>query len=253
MRPDGVKTGLPKTKRESLVSLKQKTEINLPSLSRQRLGDQVADVLRQQILLGQLSPGKNIPERETAAALGVSRTPLREGLLLLEAEGLVEMSPSKSPVVANPSFVEVSHLLLVQSALEGLAGECACEEAGQDEIDAIEAKHELMLSKAEEPYEISFFQIDMSFHEAIVAATKNPSLIKTHRQYHSRLWRVRFLSARRRPSRKRAMIDHGRIVEGLRRRDKEQVSAEMRDHLRRAIDNIRIVFSQEDDAEVSGD
>ncbi|GAB4521057.1 MAG: GntR family transcriptional regulator [Roseibium sp.] len=235
------------------MSLKQKTEIKLPSLSRQRLGDQVAEVLRHQILLGQLSPGKAIPERETAAALGVSRTPLREGLLLLEAEGLVEMSPSKSPVVANPSFVEVSHLLLVQSALEALAGECACDEASQDEIDTIEAKHQLMLANVEDPYEIGFFQIDMSFHEAIVAATKNPSLIKTHRQYHSRLWRVRFLSARRRDSRTRAMIDHGRIVEGLRRRDKEQVSSEMRDHLRRAIDNMKIVFSEEDGSRASGD
>lgn len=232
------------------VSLNQKTKISLPSLPRQRLGDQIADVLRQQILLGQLSPGENIPERETAAALGVSRTPLREGLLVLEAEGLIEMSPSKSPLVANPSFLEVSHLLLVQSALEGLAGECACEAASLDEIDEIESKHRMMLANVHEPDQIKFFQIDMSFHEAIVAATKNQSLIKTHKQYHSRLWRVRFLSARRRVARDKAMIDHGRIVEGLRNRDKEQVSSEMRDHLRRAIDNVRVVFAGED---ASGD
>ncbi len=233
------------------VALKQDNMIDLPSLPRQRLGEQIADVLREQILLGQLPPGKNIPERETAAALGVSRTPLREGLLVLESEGLIEMSPSKSPVVANPSFVEVSHLLLVQSALEGLAGECACDAASQDEIDRIEAKHRMMLANVEEPDQIKFFQIDMSFHEAIVASTKNSSLIKTHKQYHSRLWRVRFLSARDRSARDKAMIDHGRIVEGLRLRDKEQVSGEMRDHLRRAIDNIRIVFSEEEAATAS--
>ncbi|KZM49660.1 GntR family transcriptional regulator [Labrenzia sp. OB1] len=220
--------------------------IDLPSLPRQRLGDQIADVLRQQILLGQLPPGKNIPERETAAALGVSRTPLREGLLVLEAEGLVEMSPSKSPVVANPTFVEVSNLLLVQSALEGLAGECACDEASEGEIDKIEDMHKMMLANVQEPDQIKFFQIDMAFHEAIVASTKNASLIKTHKQYHSRLWRVRFLSARHRAARDKAMIDHGRIVEGLRLRDKEQVSSEMREHLRRAIDNIRIVFAEEE-------
>jgi DNA-binding GntR family transcriptional regulator len=235
------------------VPPKQQTTTSFPSLPRQRLGERIADVLRQQILLGHLTPGKNIPERETAAALGVSRTPLREGLLVLEAEGLVEMSPSKSPVVANPSFVEVSHLLLVQSALEGLAGECACEEATQQEIDEIEAKHQMMLANVQEPDQIKFFQIDMSFHEAIVAATKNPSLIKTHRQYHSRLWRVRFLSARHRAARDKAMVDHGRIVEGLRRRDKEQVSSEMREHLRRAIDNIRNVFAEAETSETPGE
>lgn len=59
----------------------------IPTISRKRLGDQIADVLRKQILLGELSPGRNIPERETAEALGVSRTPLREALLILEGEG----------------------------------------------------------------------------------------------------------------------------------------------------------------------
>ena len=55
-------------------------ELVLPSLSRQRLADQIADVLRRQILQEVLKPGSNIPERETAEALGVSRTPLREAL-----------------------------------------------------------------------------------------------------------------------------------------------------------------------------
>jgi len=107
------------------VMAPKKSLIKLPTLPRQRLGDQIAAVLRQQILLGDLKPGNNIPERETSAALGVSRTPLREALLVLEAEGLVEMAPAKSPTVAQPSLIEVTHLLLVQSALEALAGECA--------------------------------------------------------------------------------------------------------------------------------
>ncbi|MEE9453537.1 MAG: GntR family transcriptional regulator [Paracoccaceae bacterium] len=229
----------------------KKSIIKLATLPRQRLGDQIADVLRQQILLGDLKPGQNIPERETSAALGVSRTPLREALLVLEAEGLVEMAPAKSPVVAQPSLIEVTHLLLVQSALEALAGECACEEASQDEIDEIEAMHQTMLSTTQGSDPIEFFQIDMGFHEAIVASTKNLSLIKTHKQYHARLWRARFLSSRRRIAREKAMIDHGRIVDGLRLRDKEQVSSSMEEHLRRAIENVRIVFTQEQTEENS--
>lgn len=225
---------------------KKNSTIDLPTLPRQRLGDQIADILRQQILLGDMKPGDNIPERETSAALGVSRTPLREALLVLEAEGLVEMAPARSPIVAKPSLVEVTHLLLVQSALEALAGECACEEATDDEIDEIEAMHQTMLATVENPDPIEFFQVDMSFHEAIVASTKNLSLIKTHKQYHARLWRARFLSARRRAAREAAMIEHGRIVEGLRLRDKEQVSTRLEEHLRRAIENIREIYAREE-------
>ncbi|MFT7596861.1 MAG: DNA-binding GntR family transcriptional regulator [Paracoccaceae bacterium] len=227
----------------------EKSMITLPSLPRQRLGDQIADVLRQQILLGDLKPGRNIPERETSAALGVSRTPLREALLILEAEGLVEMAPAKSPIVAKPSLIEVTHLLMVQSALEALAGECACEEITEEEFDEIEEMHQTMLATSEGSDPIEFFQIDMNFHEAIVASTKNLSLIKTHKQYHARLWRARFLSSRRRIAREKAMIDHGRIVDGLRARDKKQVSSSMEEHLRRAVANIKIVYTREADEE----
>ena len=225
---------------------KNSFSVERPALVRQRLGDQVADVLRQQILLGDLNPGDNIPERETSASLGVSRTPLREALLVLEAEGLVEMAPARSPIVASPSLVEVTHLLQVQSALEALGGECACDEASEDEIDEIQAMHQTMLATVENPDPIEFFQVDMGFHEAIVASTKNLSLIKTHKQYHARLWRARFLSASRRSAREAAMIEHGQIVEGLLRRDKELVSSRLKHHLRQAIENIRIIFASKE-------
>lgn len=132
----------------------------IPTISRKRLGDQIADVLRKQILLGELAPGRNIPERETAEALGVSRTPLREALLILEGEGLVLMAPAKSPIIANPSVEDLIQLLLVQSALEGLAGECACERITDDELDRIQVMHNEMLSNQTMPRRwISFWQI----------------------------------------------------------------------------------------------
>ncbi|MDF1610186.1 GntR family transcriptional regulator [Hoeflea sp. YIM 152468] len=224
----------------------RKPSSKLTAIARQSLGEQVADILREQILLGDLKPGDTIPERETSAALAVSRTPLREALLMLEVEGLIEMAPARTPMVAKPSLLEVTHLLLVQSALEALAGECSCEEATEEEIEEIEAMHQTMLEMMDNPDPVEFFKIDMGFHEAIVASTKNLPLIKTHKQFHARLWRARFLSARRRSAREMAMIDHGRIVEGLRRRDKELVSSAMRQHLRLAIDNVRVAFAREE-------
>jgi len=92
----------------------------IPALSRKRLGDRIADVLRKQIVLGDLAPGSRIPERETAIALGVSRTPLREALVILESEGLLNMAPARSPVVANPTPDDLIQLLLVQNARKKL-------------------------------------------------------------------------------------------------------------------------------------
>ena len=217
----------------------------IPTLSRQRLGDQIADVLRKQILLGEMAPGSNIPERETAMALGVSRTPLREALVILEGEGLINMAPARSPIVANPTPDDLIQLLLVQSALEALAGECACEKITADELAAIEEMHQNMLATAEDADSIDFFTNDMAFHEAIVAASKNEPLIKTHRQYNSRLWRARFMSSRRRVKKRSLTLgEHGAIVEGLRARDKENTSHALEEHLRTAIKNISIVFGE---------
>lgn len=221
-----------------------KQTIKVPPLARQSLGNQVADVLRAQVLLGELAPGDNIPERETSTALGVSRTPLREALLILEAEGLVEMSPAKSPMVADPSLVELTQMLLVQSALEALAGEIACTEATQSEIEEIEETHNRMVATAHVADPIEFFQIDMAFHEAVVAASKNDALIKAHNQFHVRLWRARFLTAGEEATRETSIRDHAAIVEGLRRRDKEKVSGSMRDHLRKVIGNVSNVYAR---------
>jgi DNA-binding GntR family transcriptional regulator len=224
--------------------------LGIPTISRKRLGDQIADVLRKQILLGELVPGRNIPERETAEALGVSRTPLREALLILEGEGLVLTAPAKSPIVANPSVEDITQLLLVQSALEGLAGECACEKITADELCQLEAMHEEMLANADQAEALDFFSTDMAFHNAIVAATKNQPLIKTHTQYNSRLWRARFVSSRRRVKRRSITLqEHANIVEGLRLRDKEQTSVALEQHLRDAITNISSVLGNQENQE----
>ncbi len=229
------------------MSLKSQNgmETVVPSLSRQRLADQIADVLRNQILQEILQPGSNIPERETAEALGVSRTPLREALLILEAEGLIEMAPARSPVVANPSLEELTNLLLVQSALEALAGETACDNISDDEIAEIESMHQEMVDTAETADSLAFFSTDMAFHTAIVASTKNISLIKTHGQYNAQLWRARYMSSRRRLNRPSSMRDHAEIIEGLRARDKDRTSKAMRDHLRKAIVRISGILANE--------
>ncbi len=223
-----------------------KNTIKVPPLARQSLGSQVADVLRTQILLGELMPGDTIPERETSAALGVSRTPLREALVVLEAEGLVDMSPAKSPIVAKPSLLELSQMLLVQSELEALAGEIACTEATESEIADIEDIHNRMVANADTAESIDFFQIDMAFHEAVVAASKNDVLIKTHKQFHVRLWRARFLTASKKATRATSIADHALIVEGIRQRDKQKVSGRMRDHLRKVISNVSDVYAQQE-------
>ena len=222
-------------------------DLTLTPLPRQRLAEQIAEMLRHQIILGELEPGVPIHERETAEALGVSRTPLREALFILESDGLIRMAPARTPVVADPSYREIADMLRVQSALEGLAGECVCDTISDEEVDEIAELNERMNVLSEGPDTIEFFRIDMAFHEAIVAATRNDPLIRTHRQYHIRLWRARYQASANKVKRGLTLQDHGRIVDGLRTRDKKLTSDLMHTHLNRAVVNIRSIYKDRTD------
>ncbi|SFP43862.1 GntR family transcriptional regulator [Tranquillimonas alkanivorans] len=208
------------------------------------LPEQIADRLRRDILRGKLPPGSTVKERDNAAELGVSRTPMREAIRILAREGLVILRPARSPIVADPSLKEVTDDLEVMSALEVLSGELACRAATSDEIAAIRAIHERMAREFDSMEPVDLFEIDMSFHRAIARASHNPSLEETHAGYLARLWRARYLSASRRRSRDRVLRQHGAIVEGLEARDVEQVAGTIQSHLYHLVANISDVFQK---------
>ena len=211
---------------------------SLPKLERRTLAERIAEQLRDLVLLEKLVPGAAIPERETALALGVSRTPLRESLRILAAEGLVEIEPNRAPRVANPSLEELDNLLQVQGALEALAGELACDMATDAEIEAIAAMEAEMRACSDQCDPLEFFQKDMLFHKAIVTASHNQPLIETHKNYNSRLWRARFISSRRRVNRTGTLEQHRDIVEALLNRHRGKCAKALRNHLRAGYCNI---------------
>ena len=215
----------------SINQLSSGDDEGLPKIARRSLAEQIADELRDLVLLEKLKPGSTIPERETADALGVSRTPLRESLRILAAEGLVEILPNKPPVVANPSLPQLKSLLQVQGALEALAGELACDVATDAELQAIVALEQQMNKISDTCEPLEFFQNDMRFHESIVAASKNQALIDTHKTYNTRLWRARFISSRQRVNRAGMLDKHNEISQALLNRDAVGSARALKSHL----------------------
>lgn len=205
---------------------------------RKSLAEQAADMLREFILLGKLAPGVAVPERELAAALNISRTPLKEALRILEHEGLIAYGPTRRPRVANPSLEEVAQNLAVLGALEALAGELACEMATDAEIaKAAELEERMRLAELDtDP--LKFFRWDMDFHSTIVQAARNAPLIASHRTYNARLWRARFISSKTRTARDRTLGQHEDILAALQARDGKACAMHMRRHLEVAIINI---------------
>ena len=217
---------------------------SLPRLERRSLAEHIADKLRDLVLLEKLAPGVPIHERETAAALGVSRTPLRESLRILASEGLIEIAPNRPPRVANPSLDEIKDLLQVQGSLEALAGELACDNASEEELSEISRLADDMVRVSDVANPLEFFQKDMQFHKSIVAASKNQALIDTHKTYNSRLWRARFISSRRRVNRTGTLGQHHDIVEALVSRQRRKCAKALRTHLEAGFRNIKTALAE---------
>jgi len=234
-------------KTRTLTSLVAEGEIK-PS-QRRSLSDETADKLRELILLEKLPPGMHIPERDLAEALGISRTPMREALRILEAEGLVDHTPTRRSRVANPSVEELSQSMQVLATLEALGGELACANASEKQLESIAGLNKRMIEKSDKLSSVEFFKTDMGFHGAIVAAGGNAALVDTHAKYNARLWRARFLSSRRKLGRKTTLQQHQDITDALLARDATSAAAAMRAHIQTAIENLAIGRDEEESIE----
>lgn len=208
------------------------------------LAEIAADKLREFILLEKLPRGAPIAERDVAAALGISRTPLRAALAILEQEGLVDYSVTRRPRVADPSLGEIIQNLTVMGALEALAGELACRNAGDTDIARVVELQRRMQEGSGQLTPLEFFRIDMAMHETIARASGNPALTDTHRQYMARLWRARFVSSKRSVARGQTLAEHGAIAQALAARDAAATAAALRTHIASAITNITLAVEE---------
>lgn len=209
------------------------------------LPDQIADKLRRDILKGVLAPGQQIKERDHATDLDVSRTPMREAIRILAKEGLVLLRPSRSPIVADPSYEEISDVIEVLTALELRCGTLACKHATDDDIARIQAMQDHMDDCQGKIDRIDFFELDMQFHMAIAEASKNAVLAETHSAFVRRLWRARYLSATRKDSSARVKRQHHDIMQAFSERDVYRMCASIGIHLDALLDNVKDKYASE--------
>ena len=118
----------------------------MDSISQHSLHDELLNRLRRMIIDGQFMPGDKVPERQLCDQFGVSRTPLREALKVLAAEGLVQLAPNRGAMIATLSADELEECLAISTALEALSGELACENVTDAEMEKIRTLHAEMIA-----------------------------------------------------------------------------------------------------------
>ena len=206
------------------------------------LRDEVFNTLREKILKGVYKPGERLMEIHLADQLGVSRTPIREAIRMLELEGLVKMVPRKGAQVAKISKEDLQDVLEVRKALDTLSVKLACERITEDEIkllnNAEKEKEKALASK--DVREIA--EADVAFHDVIHAATKNGRLKSMISNLAERIYRYRFEYIKQQSDGgKTLMLEHREIMRCIESRDVESAVKATEIH----IDNQEISISEQ--------
>lgn len=194
--------------------------------------------VRAMLLEGEIPPGARIPERELCEKLRISRTPLREALKVLAAEGLVQLLPNRGSRAAKLTDKDVRDLFEVCQGLEALAGELACERISDAEIAAIDQSHAEMIEHYRNRDLIRYYHCNRAIHEAIIAAACNPVLSGLYQSVTARIRRARYVAPMTLPRWALAMQEHEAILNALRRRDGVALSHILRTHLRHKRDEV---------------
>ena len=194
-------------------------------------GDVVSG-LRELLLEGDIPPGARIPERELCARFHVSRTPLREALKVLAAEGLVVLLANRGARAAKLTAEDLQNLFEVCQGLEALAGELACERITDEEIAAVRQAHDAMVGHFRSGDLAGYYRCNREIHEAIVAAAGNPVLSSLYDSVTARIRRARYVTPMTPPRWAVAVSEHEGILNALARRDSLGLSHILRAHLR---------------------
>lgn len=212
------------------------------------LHEEVVTHLRRLLLEGEIPPGARVPERDLCQSLGVSRTPLREALKVLAAEGLVVLLPNRGARAARLTAKDVGDLFEVCQGLEALAGELACERISDAQLSEIAAAHAAMVEHYRERDLIQYYRCNRIIHEGIVKAADNAVLAGVYETVTARIRRARYVTPMTPERWRLAIQEHEGILNALLRRDGRALGHILKTHLVNKRDEVERAGFAEDEA-----
>ncbi len=201
------------------------------AIPRAALHEQAANRLRQMLVENRIAPGAKLNERELSEVLNVSRTPLREAIKMLAAEGLVELLPNRGAIAVELTEADVLNTFEVMAGLEAQSGELAAQRITDAELAEIKAMHYEMLAAYTRQDLPNYYRLNASIHSAINRAAKNPVLTATYMQVNARLQALRFRSNQDGDKWKAAVKEHEQMISALSARDPVAMREVLMSHL----------------------
>ena len=209
------------------------------------LRDVVFQTLREAILKGDLRPGERLMELQLAAKLGVSRTPIREAIRMLEQEGLAVTIPRKGAEVARMTEKNMEDVLQIREALDELAVQVACDKMTDQQLENLT----LAMKNFENAIQAGDLKktaaYDVEFHDIIYESTDNPKLVTLLNNLREQIYRYRVEYLKEKENYPMLIKEHETIVAALKEKNKERVSDAMRCHIRNQAETVKNIIREQ--------
>ena len=205
--------------------------MNSSPASKATLHEEVVSRLREMLIEGVIPPGMRVPERDLCRAFGISRTPLREALKVLAAEGHVELLRNRGARAARLTAKDLRDLLEVCAGLEAIAGELACQRISDAQLARIVDLHAEMAAHHRDRDLAAYYRCNREIHEAIVRTADNAALAGMYDSVNARIRRARYVAPMPPSHWDLAVREHEGILNALLRRDGGGLAHILRRHL----------------------
>lgn len=209
------------------------------------LRDRISESIRDSIIEGKLEPGARLAEPEVAQQLGVSRTPLREAFLQLEAEGFLTVNPRKGAIVSELSLKDAEETYQIKVALEALAAKLATKSISEYEIKKLKEFNEKMrkiANSSKKDYKY-FLELNADFHQTINDASGNEKLFKHLIVLRNQTLRYNYIYLSLLSHLNESVVEHDEIIKALEEKDIVNIEKLILHHGENAREALKLFFN----------
>lgn len=190
----------------------------------------IADRLREMIQEGELAPGGRIMEKELCEYFDTSKTPLREALKVLVAEGLIAHRQHQGYHIAAIDIDEIESIFEVLHGLEDTAGIYLSTRVDPDALSAIERKHQAMVQHHASGKRSAYFRLNQEIHQMMIDAVRNPTLSAIYASLMTKIHRARGVANADSLRWQESLAEHEAIIEAMRASDQQALRRLLREH-----------------------
>ena len=197
------------------------------------IGDRVYTALKEAIMAADIYAQREeirLDERQLSRALGVSRTPIREAMTLLDQEGFLRTVPRRGVFIVRKTKKEIIEIIEVCAALESMAARLATINASDESLGALRHMFDEFHSSAPSEHLHEYSDANIAFHQAIIQLSGSHLMAKTIENLFVHVRAIRRMTISQQDRASRSIADHMRIIEALERRDTELAERLVRQH-----------------------